>query len=240
MSLTLNLTLEQALAIAWMQEAASKDDMRPVIEAIQLEWSVKKEVVTLEVIATDSYMMAVRKFTFEQHETTPKQVEGTALISGKALAKVLKDAVALAKSTTKAREVPDEREVVLTLESGSSMASISASNGMGAEWTLDYVEGKYPNWRQLVPKQMHFNIPEDSGMVEWPALNPFLLARACKIHRQPMGVLERVGGRQPFQLGLSSLDNAAHKPIILQEVTSTVSKSDYGELTILVMPVRTT
>lgn len=115
---------EFARTVAQVAKAASTDDARPVLTGVSLEASAG----SLTAAATDSYRLAVRTVPWDQGTTT------TALVPRRALVEAQRAADALGS------------EVRLVLEP--SQATFAFGD---RRLTTRLIEGKFPDFRQLLP-----------------------------------------------------------------------------------------
>lgn len=115
---------EFARTVAQVAKAASTDDARPVLTGVSLEASAG----SLTAAATDSYRLAVRTVPWDHGTTT------TALVPRRALVEAQRAADALGS------------EVRLVLES--SQATFAFGD---RRLTTRLIEGKFPDFRQLLP-----------------------------------------------------------------------------------------
>ena len=116
-----------ATGVGQVTRAASTDEARPVLTGVLIE--AAKDSVTL--VATDSYRLAVR--------TIPWKGPGEAL-------KRVVPARALSEAARASEEAGD---VEVTL--GESQASFAIG---GRRLTTRLIEGEFPNWNQLIPKEL--------------------------------------------------------------------------------------
>jgi len=159
------LTAEQADMFAACTKAGSSDSARPILTGLQVEWEVEQQpwkeasddgpeiapttLLKLTLAATDSYMLATRTFELTEgyaleDDDDPKK-GGSYLVEGKALV----TAIASARKAT-ARTVPDEmRNIVFAFDNDGLQVTDRQAT---VSQTVRYIEGTYPNWRQLIPE----------------------------------------------------------------------------------------
>ena len=112
-----------------VMRAASKDDSRPVLTGILIEFAGG----TLTMAATDSYRMAVR--STELTSGPPEDLQ--AIVPARALAELVRIAVAVGGDSLEA--VIEQNQVLF---------------GVGGVWlSARRIEGQFPEFRRLVPEQ---------------------------------------------------------------------------------------
>lgn len=114
-----------AEAVAQVTKAASHDEARPILTGVLAE--ISKGTLTL--VATDSYRLAVRETSWSGADDDLRRV-----VPARALAEAAKAA---------------EGESEVRLAIGESQVGVTAG---GRTLTTRLIEGEFPNWRQLVPK----------------------------------------------------------------------------------------
>jgi DNA polymerase-3 subunit beta len=114
-----------AEAVGQVTKAASRDEARPILTGVLIE--ISKDSMTL--VATDSYRLSVRELSW-----TGPGAELRRVVPARAL-------------TEGAKAVEGESEVTLAI--GESQVGVTAG---GRTLTTRLIEGEFPNWRQLLPK----------------------------------------------------------------------------------------
>lgn len=215
LSVLFRLSRRQAKAISWLVEAASKDQARPTIASINMEWVLEDDDLLVTFVATDSYLLATRTLRFVKGTFEAEPDEGTALVPAKRFTDALKSAVKHGPPAVgpKATELQDT--LVEITEAGVNVASVNGDYFEG----IRLVEGDYPNWRQLIPERGEHLV----------ALSPHNLWKATRIVSQPVSSQDA----KPMRVYINTNDPL--KPVIFEVIDEAAGA---GELTVLVMPVR--
>jgi hypothetical protein len=217
-SILVRLTQAQANALAWMHEAASKDDARPTIASYNLEWEVNDGDLTLTVVTTDSYMLAVRELTFDKGTFEAEPETGQFVVTGKRFADALKSAAKAGKQ----ERLEGQSDVLVEVED--DVVNVASVNGGIIEVVKGVDAGSYPNWRQLIP-----DLPDEDDEDGYDiAIAPHLLYRASRVAVQPPSA--GTGTQVPLRITIQD----KLKPALMQSVRT----DGTGTLTILAMPVR--
>ena len=122
-----------AEVVAQVALAAGRDDTLPVLTGVRFEI----EGDTLTLAATDRYRLAVRTVAWRPEDS---QISTTALVPARTLAETAKALTA-------------GPEVVLALSGAGSTEGMIGFEGAGRRTTSRLLEGEFPKYRSLLPKQ---------------------------------------------------------------------------------------
>jgi DNA polymerase III sliding clamp (beta) subunit (PCNA family) len=213
------LNKRQANALAWVKEAASADQTRPVLTHMELSWTLDDGALTLTATATNSYILASRTFPPFKAGTFECQPEeaGTVLVEAKPFADAL-------KAGAKGRSpLPERNDTLVEITEGHvNVAAVDESRFEVIE-TLD---ASFPKWRTLIPDP---KVTTDVDTL--PALSGQYLTTLVKCSSQPVGAVSI-----PMRMFASSHDGAALKAWGFEVIDS--QPDGIGTLTAVIMPIR--
>lgn len=219
----LRLPVAQAETLAWVYEAASKDEGRPVLQGIQFEWETTEGgELELTVVTTDSYMLCRRVYTFEADTFIAEPAEGKVLVRGKELAEALKASIKVGK-----KQYADEmQDTILQLEDDA--AHVASADG--SQYTVvKTIDGEFPKWRSLMPDGIA------DGEFNLPAISPKLIYRMTRCIAQPAS---KLGEGLPVRIRSTATSSDKDTALTPWLFSIPNGSANLGAVDVLVMPVR--
>lgn len=194
-------------------DAASKDETRSNIHALYVEPSGRTVATDGHILATVAPRPGISETEFPSVEDAEDGApESPVLLNPHAVR-------AIVKAISKCPSMPILENAKLGVNSKHATFTITDLSGVATVIRTQPVESEFPHWRQVVPTdEPSFSITVDAALLE----------RLCKIVRSFHG------------------NAACSKPVTLHftdpqsPVRMDVRSSDYGELTLVLMPMRGT